>query len=70
MALVMTVRNPVDAMSATLTKVRANARAAAHRRCAVRIYHVINKTNGPQDGQTAMRALRLRSSRCMTDKVM
>jgi hypothetical protein len=70
MALIMTVRNSVDAMRAASKRERANERAAAQLRRAIRIYHVISNTNGPRGEQTAMRALRLRSSRCMTDKVM
>jgi hypothetical protein len=70
MAPVMTVRNPADAMRATSRKERASERAATRFLSALRIYHVINEPYGPRAGQTAMRAPRLRSSRCMTDKVM
>jgi hypothetical protein len=70
MVLVMTVRNPVDAMRAPLAGQRARASANSHVQHAIRICQLINESYGPRGGQTAMRGARLRWSRCMTDKVM
>jgi hypothetical protein len=70
MAIVMTVRNPVDAMCVTSRKRRANTRAVAHFIRVIGVYRVINQPDGPHGRKTAMRAPRLSSQRCMTDKVM